>query len=130
MKAAGDDLAAEVADNSIRPGILKVFASLREAKGPRGCRQLDPTGDTESSDWHPSRARSGFVADNSIRPGILKVKEITRFMDAVEVADNSIRPGILKAKLDGTADALLEVADNSIRPGILKDVHDARQKPA
>jgi len=37
-----------------------------------GCRQLDPTGDTESLMFLNAVSASINVADNSIRPGILK----------------------------------------------------------
>jgi len=64
--------AGSVADNSIRPGILK--GGLKGGGALRGhrCRQLDPTGDTESLAAGRPLADFVIVADNSIRPGILK----------------------------------------------------------
>jgi len=89
----------EVADNSIRPGILKdrSFKDPVAAAGP-SCRQLDPTGDTERrAGWGLPCAHK--VADNSIRPGILKAVTTWRTPLMPWVADNSIRPGILKVHL-------------------------------
>jgi len=37
----------EVADNSIRPGILKAIEEEDDPALLNSCRQLDPTGDTE-----------------------------------------------------------------------------------
>jgi len=113
-----------VADNSIRPGILKVDALILEevARG-KCCRQLDPTGDTERPDSTILLEDQEKVADNSIRPGILKeYQQGARGNELEQVADNSIRPGILKGPpKGGPPDGHDNVADNSIRPGILKE---------
>jgi len=67
-----------------------------------GCRQLDPTGDTERSAICPAGDLKHLVADNSIRPGILKEAQGSHLSQGPgEVADNSIRPGILKGGLAG-----------------------------
>jgi len=63
---------SSVADNSIRPGILKARAAATQAMLSISCRQLDPTGDTESSLCSLLGEVLVHVADNSIRPGILK----------------------------------------------------------
>jgi len=65
---------ARVADNSIRPGILKDLLKSQV------------------------RLAAFLVADNSIRPGILKVGFRNSVGAASRVADNSIRPGILKVR--------------------------------
>jgi len=58
-----------------------VAAATKAAADEESCRQLDPTGDTESPAGLGAIEEAGSVADNSIRPGILKVIDMDLTVD-------------------------------------------------